>query len=86
MKDTVDQAILSHFDGNYFQAHLTDSEHGVILLIAPSMTEVKRYLDWVKQQPGVARAEVYIVMEYITMYDKLAEMTTKPLATVAVAS
>jgi DNA-binding Lrp family transcriptional regulator len=86
VKDAVDQAMLSHFDGNYLWARLTNPEHGFVFLVAPNMTEVKHFVDWAKQQPGVAMAEIRIVMECITLYDKFAEMVSKPLATIKAAN
>jgi hypothetical protein len=69
MKNVVDQAILSHFDGSYLWARLTDPERAYLILVAPTMASVKAYLEWTKQQPGVVVAAVAVDSDqYITKW------------------
>jgi len=70
----VDQAILSHFDGSYLWARLTDAERAYLILVAPTMASVKAYLEWTKQQPGVASARAEIVVESINLWEKVSEL------------
>jgi hypothetical protein len=52
MKKVVDQTILSHFDGSYLWARLTDTDRAYVILVAPTMASVKPYIEWTKEQPG----------------------------------
>lgn len=74
MKNEVDQAILSHFDGSYLWARLTDPERAYLILVAPTMASVKAYLEWTKQQQGVASARAEIVTESINLWEKVSEL------------
>jgi DNA-binding Lrp family transcriptional regulator len=74
LKAEVDQAILSHYDGNYLWANLTDPERAYLILVAPTMASVKSYLKWMKQQPGVASARAEIVVEEIHAWSKANEI------------
>jgi DNA-binding Lrp family transcriptional regulator len=74
MKDIVDQAILSHFDGSYLWARLTDPERAYLILVAPTMASVKAYLEWTKKHPGVASARAEIVVESINLWEKVSEL------------
>ncbi len=74
MKSIVDQAVLSHFEGNYLWAALSDPERSYLILVAPAMSCIKPYLEWMKQQPGVASAEILIVLEGINLWSKASEL------------
>lgn len=74
LKDEVDQAILSRFDGSYLWATLTDSERAYLILVAPTMASVKSYLKWTKQQPGVASARAEIIIEDIHLWNNAIEI------------
>jgi DNA-binding Lrp family transcriptional regulator len=74
MKNVVDQAILSHFDGSYLWARLTDPERAYLILVAPTTASVKTYLEWTKQQAGVASARAEIVAESINLWEKVSQL------------
>ena len=74
MKSTVDQEVLSHFDGSYIWAALSDPERAYLILVAPKMASVKSYLEWIKQQPGVASAGVQIAVESFNLRSKTREL------------
>ncbi len=74
MKNTVDQAILSHFDGNYLWSRLTDPQHGYVVLVAPNVQSVQRFLEWAKHQPGVAIARIEVIVDAIDLWDKASEL------------
>jgi len=74
LKDVVDEAILSRFDGSYLWATLTDPNRAYLILVAPTMASVKSYLKWTKQQPGVASARAEIVVEDIPSWNKGIEI------------
>lgn len=74
IKNVVNQAILSHFDGSYLWARLTDPERAYLILVAPTMASVKAYLEWTKQQSEVASARAEIVVESINLWEKVSEL------------
>lgn len=74
MKSTIDQAVLSHFEGSYLWAIISDPERAYLILAAPAMSSIKPYLEWMKQQPGVANAEILIVLEGINLWSKASEL------------
>ncbi len=74
MKSTVDRAALSHFEGSYLWATVSDPERACLILVAPAMSSIKPYLEWMKQQPGVASAEILIVLEGINLWSKASEL------------
>ena len=78
MKDPVDQAMLSHFDGSYLWGALTDPEGAYLILTAPNMVSVRQYLRWAKQQQGVASARIEIVVEGVNFWSKAAELFSAP--------
>jgi hypothetical protein len=41
---------------------MTDHERAYLILVAPTMASVKAYLDWARQQQGVADARAEIVV------------------------
>jgi len=74
MKSTVDQVVLSHFEGSYLWTLVSDPERAYLILVAPAMSSIKPYLEWTKQQPGVASAEILIVLEGINLWSKASEL------------
>jgi DNA-binding Lrp family transcriptional regulator len=62
-KGSVDRAILSRFDPNYLWGGFADREHGYVVLSTSTMADVKKFLDWTKEQPGIASAEVDMMTE-----------------------
>jgi DNA-binding Lrp family transcriptional regulator len=77
-KGKVDQAMMSQFDRSCLFASFTDPERAYLILAAPAMTLVKPYLEWAKEQPGVASARMDIVVESINLWDHVAEMFAQP--------
>jgi DNA-binding Lrp family transcriptional regulator len=77
-KKSVDQAMLSRFEGNYLWARLADPEVAYLVLVIPSMVLVKQILDWAKELPGVARARVEITIEAIDLWDNARELFGSP--------
>jgi DNA-binding Lrp family transcriptional regulator len=78
VRGKVDQAMMSHFDGSCLFASFTDPDHAYLILAAPAMTSVKPYLEWAKQQPGVASARIDIVVESIDLSDQVKQMFARP--------
>jgi DNA-binding Lrp family transcriptional regulator len=74
LKDEVDEAILSRFDGSYFWATLTDPNGAHLILVAPTMASVKSCLKWTKKQPGVVSARAEIVVEDIPSWNNGIEI------------
>jgi DNA-binding Lrp family transcriptional regulator len=74
LKDTVDQTILSHFEGSYLSAVLSDPDKAYLILVAPTMATVKSYLKWTKEQLGVASARAEIGVEEIQSWNKAIEI------------
>ena len=52
MKSAVDQSMLSHLDGSYIWAALSDSERAHLIMVAPKMAAIKSYVEWTKQVPA----------------------------------
>jgi DNA-binding Lrp family transcriptional regulator len=73
MKDSVDRAMLSHFDPFYLWGGLSDPENGYLVLSLPNMGAVHNSLDWAKEQYGVASAHLDIPIECISFPDKFGE-------------
>jgi hypothetical protein len=69
-KSAVDSALLARFDGSYLWARMTDPERAYLILVAPTMASVKAYLDYARQQRGVASARAEIVVESLNLWDK----------------
>jgi DNA-binding Lrp family transcriptional regulator len=64
-KGSVDRAMISRFDSNYLWGGFSDLSRGFIVLYAPTMADVQKFLDWARELPGVAGAEVDIMTELI---------------------
>jgi hypothetical protein len=59
--------VLSHFDANYLWGGFSDPERGFIMLSAPTMADVQKFLDWSRQLPGITSVEVEIPTELINL-------------------
>ena len=68
-KSVVDKAILSEFSSNYLWARLTDAEHGYILIVLKSMSELKKSTERTRQLAGVADARAFIATRSMTMFE-----------------
>jgi DNA-binding Lrp family transcriptional regulator len=74
VKTVVDQAILSHFDGIYLWARLTDQDRGYIILVAASMSSLSPFLEWTEKLPGVASARIEIFLQTIELYEEAGKL------------
>ena len=57
-KGSVDRAVLARFDSNYLWGGFADKEHGFVVLSTSTMADVQTFLEWAKEQPGIAAAQV----------------------------
>jgi DNA-binding Lrp family transcriptional regulator len=73
-KGEVDRAMRSHFETSYLSVGCTDPESGWILLNASTMNEVREYLEWTKEQPGIASARTDILVRNLMFPEKLIEL------------
>jgi DNA-binding Lrp family transcriptional regulator len=73
-KSSVDSSFLSHFESNYLWGGFWDKERGTIVLNAPTMADVPRFVEWAKSQPGVASARVDIPLQLFSFPEKLGEL------------
>ena len=78
IKSAVDQAVLSHFEGSYLWAMVADPERSYLIMLAPAMSSIKPYLQWIRQQSGVASAEILIALEGISLWSKALELFATP--------
>jgi DNA-binding Lrp family transcriptional regulator len=62
-KGSADRAVLSHFDANYLWGGFSDRNHAFVVLSFSTMSEMKNALDWVREQPGIAAAEVDLMTD-----------------------
>jgi len=62
-KGAADRAVLSHFDANYLWGGFSDRNHAFIVLSFSTMSEMKNALDWAREQPGIASAEVDLMTD-----------------------
>jgi DNA-binding Lrp family transcriptional regulator len=72
-KGSVDRSMISHFDSNYLWGGFSDPTRGFIVLDAPTMADVQRFLDWAREEPGVASAEMDIMTELIYVPQTFSE-------------
>ena len=73
-KSSVDRSVLSHFDSSFLWGGLSDSERGSIVLSAPTIADVPRFVEWAKSQPGIATARVGIPLQLFSFPEKLGEL------------
>lgn len=73
-KSLVVSTTLSHFDSNYLWGGFWDDEHGFVVLSAPTMADVPRFVDWMKSQPGVVTARVDIPFQLFSFPEKIGEL------------
>jgi DNA-binding Lrp family transcriptional regulator len=73
VKDSVDRAMLSHFDPFYLWGGLSDPENGYLVLSLPNMGAVHSSFDWAKEQTGISSAHLDIPIECISFPEKFGE-------------
>jgi DNA-binding Lrp family transcriptional regulator len=73
-KSSVDSAVLSHFDSNFLWGGFWDTDRGSVVLSAPTMGDVPRFVGWAKSQPGVATARVDVPLQLFSFPEKLGEL------------
>ena len=76
VKDSVDRAMVSHFDASYLWGMFSGSDEAYIVLGLSSMTEVQSSLKWTMEQPGVAVAQLDILVAVTGFPEKLGELVT----------
>jgi len=78
VKESVDRAVRSHFDENYLWG-FSDSEHAILVLSLIRMADVQNSVDWAKEQPGIAIAQLNIQTSCTTFPEKMAELLGRRL-------
>lgn len=73
-KGSVDRSMISRFDPNYLWGGFSDKEHGFVVLSLSRTAEIQKVLEWAREQPGVAAAEVDIMTELIHLPQTFKEM------------
>ncbi len=76
VKDSVDRAIVSHFDASYLWGMFSIPDQAYIVLGLSSMAEVQTSLNWTMEQPGVAMAQLDILVGVTGFPEKLGELVT----------
>lgn len=76
VKDSVDRAMVSHFDASYLWGMFSVPDQAYIVLSLSSMAEVQRSLNWTMEQPGVAMAQLDILVAVTGFPEKLGELVT----------
>ena len=76
VKDSVDRAMVSHFDASYLWGMFSVPDQAYIVLSLSSMAEVQRSLNWTMEQPGVAVAQLDILVAVTGFPEKLGELVT----------
>jgi DNA-binding Lrp family transcriptional regulator len=76
LKDSVDRAMVSHFDASYLWGMFSIPDQAYIVLSLSSMAEVQRSLNWTMEQPGVAMAQLDILVAVTGFPEKLGELVT----------
>ena len=74
VKDSVDRAMVSHFDASYLWGMFSVPDQAYIVLSLSSMVEVQRSLNWTMEQPGVAMAQLDILVAVTGFPEKLGEL------------
>lgn len=74
VKESVDRAVISHFDASYITGSFSDAEMGELVLGASSMAEVNKFSAWIKSQPGIASLRVDIPTMTLMFPEKLIEL------------
>ena len=73
-KSSVDRLMISHFDSNYLWGGFSDKEHGFVVLNASKMADVREFLQWARDQPGLAAAEVDMLTELVYLPQTFKEL------------
>ena len=73
-KSSVDRLMISHFDSNYLWGGFSDKEHGFVVLNASKMADVREFLQWARDQPGLTAAEVDMLTELVYLPQTFKEL------------
>jgi hypothetical protein len=73
-KASVDRDIRAHFEASILWGPWGGQENGYIMLRAPALTDIQRFLDWAKSQRGIGSARVDIQTEQLSFPEKLSEL------------
>jgi DNA-binding CsgD family transcriptional regulator len=73
-KSAVDRSMILHFDSNYLWGGFSEKEHGYVVLNAFRMADVRDFLQWAKDQRGVAAAEVDMLAELVYLPQTFKEL------------
>jgi len=76
VKDSVDRAMVSRFDASYLWGMFSVPDQAYIVLSLSSMAEAQRSLNWTMEQPGVAMAQLDILVAVTGFPEKLGELVT----------
>ena len=73
-KSSVVRLMISHFDSNYLWGGFSDKEHGFVVLNASKMADVREFLQWARDQPGLAAAEEDMLTELVYLPQTFKEL------------
>lgn len=73
-KSSVDRGVFMQFDSNLLWGGPSDSEHGSVILSAPTIADVTKFVEWAKSQPGIATARIDIPLQLFSFPEKLGEL------------
>jgi len=71
--------IASHIDEFGLQGRWGDPHHMLFLLALTNISQVKKILNWVKQQPGVKNAYLDLVEERVEQYEVFNQQLKRKL-------
>ena len=66
--------MIYNFDSNYLWGGFSDKEHGFVVLNASKMADVREFLQWARDQPGLAAAEVDMLTELVYLPQTFKEL------------
>jgi DNA-binding Lrp family transcriptional regulator len=76
VKDLVDRAMISHFDASFLWGLFSVPDQAYVVLGLSSMVEAQRTLNWAMEQPGVAKAQLDILVGCTSFPEKLGDLVT----------
>jgi len=62
-KGAVDRSVLARFDSNYLWGGFSNKERGFVVLSFSTLKDVQKALEWAREQPGIAAAEVDLMTD-----------------------
>ena len=62
-KGAADRSVLFRFDSNYLWGGFSDKGHGFVVLSFSMLKDVQKALEWAREQPGIAGAEVDLMTD-----------------------